>query len=187
MSPGPADGPFIPGSLGEPWLPAPYPVIKSLKGPVHQPSPAGAPQPLFPCTTLPELRVSPHVSLLGITIENPIRGNRIKRAVGSRCELCGKEEAPDNLVVHTIPGDGERPPGFMEPFLLVLCFRCHDAVHVFAAPPDEQEGLARQRPDAIRHEIRRILTCVPRPYTPPPTDMEEAYRDACSCRFRFGV
>ncbi|NLH24747.1 MAG: hypothetical protein GX472_00025, partial [Methanomicrobiales archaeon] len=42
------------------------------------------------------------MSFLGITLENPIRGNRIKRAVGSRCEVCGGEEYLENLVVHTI-------------------------------------------------------------------------------------
>ncbi|MFA5296422.1 MAG: hypothetical protein WC382_13025 [Methanoregulaceae archaeon] len=60
-------------------------------------------------------------------------------------------------------------------------------MQVFAAPPDEQEGLTRQRPDAMCHEIRRILTYMPSPYMPPPTDREEAYRDACSSCFRFGV
>jgi len=130
------------------------------------------------------------MSLLRISIAKPIRGNRIKRAAGSRCELCGKEEAVDNLVVHTIIGDEEvyeYSPGCMEPFLLVLCFRCHEAVHVFAAPEDEQEALALQRPAAVRRVIRHILAAVPRPYTPPGTDIEEAYRDACSSRFRFGV
>jgi hypothetical protein len=130
------------------------------------------------------------MSLLSITIENPIRGNRIKRAVGSRCELCGSEEALYNLVVHTIIGEEageEQPPGFMEPFLLVLCFRCHDAMHAFDASPGEQEELARQRPESLRREICRILSYVPRRYTPPDTDMEEAYLEACTCRFRFGV
>jgi hypothetical protein len=130
------------------------------------------------------------MSILRITIENPVRGNRIKRAVGLRCELCGSEEALDNLVVHAITSEDtgeEQPPGFMEPFLLVLCFRCHNAMHVFDAPPREQEELARQRPETLRREIRRILSCVPRPYTPPDTDMEEAYLEACTCRFRFGV
>lgn len=130
------------------------------------------------------------MSILRISITKPVRGNRIKRAAGSRCELCGEEEALDNLVVHTITGDEgdqEHPPGCMEPFLLVLCFRCHSAVHVFSAPPDEQEALARQRPDAVRREIREILRSIPRPYTPPGTDIEEAYSDACASRFRFGV
>lgn len=130
------------------------------------------------------------MSLLSITLKNPVRGNRIKRAVGSRCELCGEEEALDNLVVHTITGEeegGEQSPEVMEPFLLVLCFRCHNAIHAFHAPPGEQEGLASQRPEPLRHEIRRILSYVPRPYTPPDTDMEEAYLVACTSHFRFGV
>jgi hypothetical protein len=134
------------------------------------------------------------MSLLSITIENPARGNRIKRAVGSRCELCGSEEALDNLVVHTIVGKeaGEEHPPLgmepcMEPFLLVLCFRCHGAMHAFDAPRGEQEALARQRPEPLRHKIRKILSYVPRPYTPPDTDMEEAYLVACTSHFRFGV
>ncbi|OPX74293.1 MAG: hypothetical protein A4E39_00666 [Methanoregulaceae archaeon PtaB.Bin152] len=35
--------------------------------------------------------------------------------------------------------------------------------------------------------MREILAYVPRPYIPPDTDLEEAYKDACSSRFRFGV
>ena len=130
------------------------------------------------------------MSLLSITIDNPIRGNRIKRAVGSRCELCGDEEALDNLVVHVITGEEggkDKSPEVMEPFLLVLCFRCHNAVHAFDAPPGEQEMLARQRPVPVREEICRILSYVPRPYTAPDTDMEEAYLVACTSHFRFGV
>ena len=130
------------------------------------------------------------MSVLSITIQNPIRGNRIKRAVGLRCEVCGSGEALDNLVVHTIIGEEvgeEQPPGYMEPFLLVLCFRCHDAIHTFDAPPGQQETLARQRPEPLRKEIRRILSYIPRPYTPPDTNMEEAYLVACSSHFRFGV
>jgi hypothetical protein len=130
------------------------------------------------------------MSLLRITIENPIRGNRIKRAVGSRCELCSDREALDNLVVHAIIGDeGEKDqsPEVMEPLLLVLCFRCHNAIHAFDAPLSEQERLARQRPEPVRHEIRRILAYLPRPYTAPDTDMEEAYLVACTSHFRFGV
>jgi hypothetical protein len=130
------------------------------------------------------------MSFLIITIENPIRGNRIKRAVDSRCELCGSEEALDNLVVHTIVGEEVReaqPPASMEPFLLVLCFRCHDSMHTFDAPRGEQEKLAQQRPEPLRREICRILSYVPRRYTPPDTDMEEAYLVACTSHFRFGV
>ena len=101
------------------------------------------------------------MSFLIITIENPVRGNRIKRAVDLRCELCGSEEALDNLVVHTIVGEGVReaqPTASMEPFLLVLCFKCHDAMHAFDAPPGEQEALARQRPEPVHREICRILS-----------------------------
>ena len=130
------------------------------------------------------------MSVLSITIQNPIRGNRIKRAVGLRCELCGDEEALDNLVVHAIIGEErekDQSPEVMEPFLLVLCSRCHNAIHAFDAPPGEQEALARQRPETLRHEIRRILSYIPRPYTPPDTDMEEAYLVACTSHFRFGV
>jgi hypothetical protein len=93
------------------------------------------------------------MSLLSITLKNPVRGNRIKRAVGSRCELCGGEEALDNLVVHAIIGEEEgedQSPEVMEPFLLVLCFRCHNAIHAFDAPSGEQEALARQRPFFLR-------------------------------------
>ena len=130
------------------------------------------------------------MSFLGITLKNPIRGNRIKRAVGSRCEVCGCEEYLENLVVHSIIKEEEwcdQSPGSMESFLLVLCFRCHNAIHAFDAPRSSQEELARQRPEPLRREIRRILSSVPRRYTPPDTDMEEAYIVACTSHFRFGV
>ena len=130
------------------------------------------------------------MSFLSITMKNPIRGNRIKRAVGSRCEVCGCEEYLENLVVHTIIEEEEafgHHPEQMEPFLLVLCFPCHDAIHALDAPRSSQEELARQRPEPLRREIRRILSSVPRRYTPPDTDMEEAYIVACTSHFRFGV
>ncbi len=130
------------------------------------------------------------MSFLGITLKNPIRGNRIKRAVGSRCEVCGCEEYLENLVVHTIIEEEEafgHPPDCMEPFLLILCFQCHEAIHALDAPRHSQEALTMQRPEPLRREIRRILASVPRPYTPPDTDMEEAYIVACTSHFRFGV
>ena len=130
------------------------------------------------------------MSFLRITLKNPIRGNRIKRAVGSQCEVCGKKEVVENLVVHTIIEEDEgceHSPESMEPCLLVLCFRCHDAIHALHAPRSSQEELARQRPEPLRQQIRRILSSVPRPYTPPDTDMEDAYIVACTSHFRFGV
>ncbi len=130
------------------------------------------------------------MSFLSITMKNPIRGNRIKRAVGSRCEVCGCEEYLENLVVHTIIEEEEafgHHPEQMEPFPLVLCFPCHDAIHALDAPRSSQEELARQRPEPLHRVIRRILSSVPRPYTPPDTDMEEAYIVACTSHFRFGV
>ncbi|HPM62356.1 MAG TPA: HNH endonuclease signature motif containing protein [Methanoregulaceae archaeon] len=130
------------------------------------------------------------MSFLSITMKNTIRGNRIKRAVGSRCEVCGCEEYLENLVVHTIIEEEEafgHHPEQMEPFLLVLCFPCHDAIHALDAPRSSQEELARQRPEPLHTVIRRILSSVPRPYTPPDTDMEEAYIVACTSHFRFGV
>ena len=130
------------------------------------------------------------MSFLHITLKNPIRGNRIKRAVGSQCEVCGTKEALENLVVHTIIEEGEgneHSPGSMEPYLLVLCFRCHDAIHALDTPRSSQEALAWQRPEPLHRQIRQILSSVPRPYTPPDTDMEEAYLVACTSHFRFGV
>lgn len=138
----------------------------------------------------PETEDTLPMSFLSITMKNPIRGNRIKRAVGSRCDVCGCEEYLENLVVHSIIEEEEafgQPSERMEPFLLVLCFPCHDAIHALDAPCRSQEELARQRPEPLRREIRRILSSVPRPYTPPDTDMEEAYIVACTSHFRFGV
>lgn len=119
-----------------------------------------------------------------------IRAKRIKRAAEARCELCGKEEGLDDLEIHSLIDEeaAEKVPLHeREPFLLVLCSRCHHDLHRFSAPPDEQQILIQTRRENIRQKIRDLLSYVPRSYTPPDSDMEEVYRDACSSRFRFGT
>lgn len=123
-------------------------------------------------------------------LSHPIRGKKIKLAVGLRCELCGTGKPPDYLEIHTFADEDptlEIAPADLEGSLLVLCSRCHHDLHAFDTTSEQQELLVRERPVAVRDEIRKILVYVPRPYTPPETDMEEAFREACTPRFRFGV
>ncbi|MEM2123925.1 MAG: hypothetical protein QXL43_01145 [Methanolinea sp.] len=123
--------------------------------------------------------------------DHPARARRVKVALGCRCEICGDLLPPDALEVHSVPPRGEREnredPARLEGSVLFLCPRCHADVHEFDVPPRLQRRIVRARDPSAREEIRRILARVPRPYTPPETDIEEAYREACSPRFRFGV
>ena len=119
-------------------------------------------------------------------LEHPIRARKMKEAVGSKCELCGKISNTDELEVHTFVDPGkehEMPAEELECFLLVLCQRCHEDLHDLAAENRVQEMLVRQREDLARGKIRAILGYSPRPYTPPDSDVEGAYADACASRF----
>lgn len=119
-----------------------------------------------------------------------IRAKRIKLAAEARCELCGKEEGIDDLEIHSLIDEEAAEKVSLhdlEPFLLVLCPRCHHDMHRFSAPYDEQQILIQRRREDIRQKIRDLLAYVPRSYTPPDADIKEVYRDACSPRFRFGT
>lgn len=119
-----------------------------------------------------------------------IRAKRINLAAEARCELCGKEEGLDDLEIPSLIDEeaaDKVPLHERESFLLVLCPRCHHDLHRFSAPLDEQQILIQMRREDIRQKIRVLLSYVPRSYTPPDSDMEEVYRDACSSRFRFGT
>ena len=119
-----------------------------------------------------------------------IKAKKIKLTAGLRCELCGKQTALEDLEIHTLIDEeqaSERPPVDLESFLLVLCFLCHHDLHRYGTSFHEQSLLVNQRPAEIRMRMREILAYVPRTYIPPDTDLEEAYKDACSSRFRFGV
>lgn len=121
---------------------------------------------------------------------HPIRAKRIKLAAEARCELCGNENGIDDLEIHSLIDEEAAlkiPLRDLEPFLLVLCPRCHHDLHRFSAPHGEQQILIQRRREDIRQKICDLLAYVPRSYTPPDTDIEEVYRDACSSRFRFGT
>jgi len=119
-------------------------------------------------------------------LEHPLRARKVKEAVGSKCELCGKISNTDEIEVHTFIDTGkeqEMPAEELECFLLVLCSRCHDDLHDLPAGCEAQEMLVRQREESVRKKIRAILGYSPRPYNPPDSDIEEAYKDACASRF----
>jgi len=104
----------------------------------------------------------------------PIRAKKIILAVGHRCELCGSEQALDDLLIDTFLDEDlaeEHPPSHMEGFLLVLCFRCHSDLQEFKVPGEELDILIRQRDEAVRQKIREILEYNPKPYTPPDVDI----------------
>ncbi|MCQ8894261.1 MAG: hypothetical protein NQU46_06480 [Methanolinea sp.] len=123
-------------------------------------------------------------------IDHPIRAKKIKLTLGCCCELCGVCLPPEGLEIHTFSLDelyAPMQPAVLEEHLLVLCPRCHADVHEFSLPPADQEWLVRMRDAEKKKSISAILNYVPRRYTPPESDIEEAYREACSSRFRFGV
>ncbi|WP_292364618.1 HNH endonuclease signature motif containing protein [Methanoculleus sp. UBA208] len=85
---------------------------------------------------------------------------RIKEAVGSKCELCGKKYPLRNLKihhiveVHTASGSKDlNSPGN----LLVLCSICHDDVHHKPVPKTKQKEIVRKRSEHIKKEISAIL------------------------------
>ncbi len=119
-------------------------------------------------------------------LEHPIRARKVKEAVGSKCELCGKAEEADSLEVHAFVNEdreGALPAEDLEGWLLVLCSRCHDDLHDLPAGCEAQEMLVGQREDSARRMIRAILGYIPKSYTPPDSDVEGAYKDACASRF----
>jgi len=126
------------------------------------------------------------MSTLRFLLEHPIRARKVKEAVGSKCELCGKISNTDDLEVHTFidPGkEQEMPAEELECFLLVICQRCHEDLHNLVAGSRAQEILVRQREESVRKKIRAILGYSPRPYNPPDSDVEGAYKDACASKF----
>lgn len=131
-----------------------------------------------------------HMSTHRFFIDHPIRAKKVKLATGCCCELCGSSLPLEGLEIHTFSiGMQSVPPqpAVLEEHLLVLCARCHADIHEFSLPVSEQEWLVRMRDGHKKEEICSILGYVPRRYTPPESDIEEAYREACSSRFRFGV
>ena len=130
------------------------------------------------------------MSTLRFFLANHIKVKKIKLVIGSRCELCSREYALENLEIHTFLEKevaAGHPPAYLERFLLVLCSRCHGELHTHAVSVPEQEALVQERPEPVREEIRAILAYMPKPYQPPEVDLEEAYREASEPRhFRYG-
>lgn len=123
-------------------------------------------------------------------IDHPIRAKKIKLALWCCCELCGSCLPLEGLEIHTFSLEMQQktpPAAVLEEHLLVLCSRCHEDIHEYSLPVGDQEWLVRMRDAKKKEEIRAILSYVPRKYFPPESDIEEAYREACSSRFRFGV
>ncbi|MDD2472720.1 MAG: HNH endonuclease signature motif containing protein [Methanoculleus sp.] len=85
---------------------------------------------------------------------------KIKEAVGSKCELCGKKYPLRNLKIHHIEEVHKAPksndlntPGN----LLVLCSICHDDVHHKPVPKTKQKEVIRKRSENVKKEISAIL------------------------------
>jgi hypothetical protein len=108
---------------------------------------------------------------------SPAREQRVKRAAGLHCELCGGAYPADLLEIHLLPGEGWRvdPGPDLQREILVLCPRCHRDVHASRLPRADQKTLVRSRPAATRREIRAILGYAPAPYTPPEADLAAIY------------
>ncbi|OPX69061.1 MAG: hypothetical protein A4E37_00621 [Methanoregulaceae archaeon PtaB.Bin056] len=126
------------------------------------------------------------MSTMRFLLEHPIRARKVKEAAGSKCELCGKISNTDELEVHTFIDPGEEqemPAEELECFLLVLCPQCHEDLHELPAGCEVQQMLVGQREDSIKRRIRAILGYIPSPYTPPDSDVEAAYKDACASKF----
>ena len=146
---------------------------------------------LLPCMALSTVKTTGEMmTTLRFFLAHYIKVKKIKLAVEGRCEVCRKECALDDLVIHTFINEDEAEKHLLEDleeFLLVLCSRCHGDIHEFDAPLEEQGAVVRRRPEKIRTQIRKILAYAPKTVQPPDSDLEDAYREACSSRFRYGA
>lgn len=119
-------------------------------------------------------------------LSHPAKANSIKRAAGCRCEICGSTGTEDELEIHCFSGEGEecpQAPGEMERSLLVLCARCHADLHASPDAVSGQELLAGARDREVSLRIRKILAFQPGQVSPPDSDIEGAYKDACASRY----
>lgn len=126
------------------------------------------------------------MSVCHFLLMHPEKAGAVRRAVGSLCEVCGSTLTDDAFMIHTFCESGEErlvPPEDLERFLLVLCPRCHAEIHSRQVPVHEQAAIVRGRRESTSRKIRKILGYVPRRYTPPDSDVEGAYRDACASRY----
>lgn len=127
------------------------------------------------------------MTTLRFLLRHPLKTKRIKLAVRTSCEVCGRAEALEDLEVHSFLEEAEDQysPADLEQFLLILCNQCHQGIHDCMITAPEQEALVQQRPVQIREEIRAILRYVPKLYTPPEVDMEDSYREASAPHTRY--
>ncbi|MEM2124093.1 MAG: hypothetical protein QXL43_02005 [Methanolinea sp.] len=126
------------------------------------------------------------MSVCQFLLVHPEKAGAVRRAVGSLCEVCGSTLTDDAFVIHSFCDPGEEAlasPEDLERYLLVLCPRCHEEIHSRQVPVHGQAAIVRGRSEAISLKIRKILGYVPRHYTPPDSDVESAYRDACASRY----
>lgn len=90
----------------------------------------------------------------------PAKQRKIKEAVGSKCELCGKKYPLRNLKIHHIEEvhkASKRTDLNTPGNLLVLCSICHDDVHHKPIPKVKQKGLIKKRSESVKKEVRAIL------------------------------
>lgn len=126
------------------------------------------------------------MSSLPFLFSHPAKANSIKRAAGCRCEICGSPGTEDELEIHCFSGEGEecpQSPEEQERSLLVLCARCHADLHASPAAIADQELLTRARDHEVSQKIRKILAFRPGQISPPDSDIEGAYKDACGSRY----
>lgn len=127
------------------------------------------------------------MTTLRFLLRHPLKAKRIKLTVGTSCEVCGHAGALEELEVHSFLEEAEDRYSLadLERFLLILCHRCHWEIHTYAISIPEQEALVRERPEQIREEIRAILAYIPKSYTPPEVDMEDAFKEASAPHTRY--
>lgn len=123
------------------------------------------------------------------SILNPVKAKKIKMAVGSACELCGRDYPLRDLEIHLIQGGmfAEQAASDLCRNLLVLCPSCHYAIHDHRCPVKDQHHLVRYRSEGIAEAIRQILAHRPKPYRPPDVDMERIFYDATQIDMLYRV
>ncbi len=86
--------------------------------------------------------------------------NKVKSALGNKCEKCGKKFPVRNLKVHHIE-EAAKASGAKDlntpSNLLVLCSICHDDVHHKPISKSTQKGWIKKRSEPAKKEIRSIL------------------------------
>jgi hypothetical protein len=102
---------------------------------------------------------------------------KVKLAVGCRCERCGEILPADYLIVHPIrKPTPERSPD--PDHLLVLCRPCHWMIRGSCVPEEYLHALVKRRSFHTRRLLRKVTGFSRPPYSPPDTtDLAELYRE----------